>query len=109
MATAKTKTEHSTAFFWVFLAVLLGGMALYSYAFHLQAAEIKAKSEQEKQAMAHIAEALYLKDALEDCSHRSTNQELKLDIFNMLLAHTIEQNVPHETLRKQLEICKKTL
>lgn len=109
MNTVKAEKDHSKAYFWLVITVILGSMALYSYALHLQAAEIKAKFEQEKQAMAHIAEALYLKDALEDCSHRSTNQELKLDIFNMLLAHTIEQNVPHETLRKQLEICKKTL
>lgn len=109
MTTATQKKDYSKAYFWLVISVILGGMGLYAYALELQAKEVKAKSALEQQAMSYTLEAIELKDTLEECSLRSPDQALKLESFNMLLAHGIEQNVSHDTLRKQIAACKKTL
>ena len=109
MTTVAQKKDYSTAHFWLLISVLLGGMSLYSYAFNQQVKETKAEFALEQQAIAHSLEALELKETLEECSLRSSDQNLKLESFNMILAHVIEKNVSHDALRRQITACKETL
>ncbi len=109
MATVVQKKDYSTVCFWVLTSILLGGLALYSYAFNQQVKETKAKFALEQQAIAYSIEALELKETLEECSLNSSDKNIKVESFNMILAHVIEKNVSHDTLRKQITACKKTL
>lgn len=56
-----------------------------------------------------VVEFLDLKNELEQCHNRSTDPDIRMKSFDMLLSHTIHQDVPHDEMRKMIKTCKAAL
>lgn len=85
------------------VALSLAGIIFFVHHENQQALnQIKAEEK-------YMADAIFLKESLEKCNNQTSNNQIRLDGFNMLLAHVIEQNMPHEKLKQQLDTCIKSL
>ncbi|BBL22295.1 MULTISPECIES: hypothetical protein [Acinetobacter] len=105
MNTVANNRKNLFTFIGLSLALLL--------AFGSVALSIHAQNKADKQArdaeLEQIAMFYAHKQDLETCSNQTPDKAIRIESFNLLLQHTISQDVPVSTMVNMINKCKATL
>lgn len=103
----KVLNSHKSQF--VFAAAVI---ALFM-AFGSVAISFHAQQEAKKQAVEaeQLKTVMFYaqKNDLEECMNASTDKEIKIESFDLLLQHSINQDVPVTTMNNMIQKCRATL